>query len=256
MTGMYICHVIFYLWMFCRCCAQLDYELLDPEERYSERMYSTVKDDLYVINYNLHDGTPDSVWPWFPASLGSPDLACQQLYAHLQRSPADQDAEIVASRVVWSAADTLYLAVQFRARHLKPRNGIQFGCKLRPGVELDGEFPWRLSTLKWFMSCDEFKDQHRAHVDEFWRYPMSTGYCVPIDAEKEHKEREAKRIWTEKWEAQAVQRKIEFEQNVLAQQAKIQAELKRMALVDTPASTSGSGTTHVGLFAVCRDGSL
>ena len=178
--------ILLYLVRTCQCA--LEYELLDPEAPFSERMYTTDDGDIYIIVYNPHDGSPMGVEPYFPASLRSPDEGCKQLYAHgfahifgLARY-GPQFA--MSDRVIHSSANDEFMGVFFRSRGINGREGLRFGCEalLR---RLDGTPPWLPNTVKWFMSCDPARDQFRAVF--FGTYPLSHGSCGPIDPEAEQK---------------------------------------------------------------------
>ena len=178
---------VFWIVLIRRGQCAFEVELLDPELQYSNRMYTTDEGDNYIIIYNEHDGLPIGVEPYFPATVQDPTKACRQLYVY--NSGANIPGTPEMSRVVHSLRDDQYMAPVFQSRNFPPREGLRFGCEIR-NVNLDGVIPYRPNSLRWFMSCDPFRDQY-----EVWMrgsYPWSEGWCNPLDPEREQKALDAK----------------------------------------------------------------
>ena len=172
------------------CYCAFEFELLNPDEPFSERMYTTDDGDLYIIVYNEHDGSPIGVEPYFPASMKDPDIGCQQLYAHgLPPIPefaryGPQNAK--ADRVIHTLPNDEWMGVFFRSRGIQGREGLRFGCEVL-FRQLDGTWPYHQNTVRWFMSCDPARDRFRVY--HHGEYPFSRGSCWPIDPEAEERRR-------------------------------------------------------------------
>ena len=183
--------IIFFLLSIHHCLASYEFELLYPEVQYSDRMYTDPTGDVYIIIYNEHDGMPMGVEPYFPASMINPDIACSQLYVygfppHLNIVGLDPEMT-TSTRAIHTLQNNEFMSVFFRSRGIPPREGVRFGCEalLR---QLDGDFPYYQNTVKWFMSCDQARDQYRVTISG--AYPRSVASCWPIDPEREYKKEE------------------------------------------------------------------